>query len=132
MYRRITTTVVTGSLAAPFFSVLLATTNSCLAVASAARFRGEPCLATFGSCRSVGAILAAVGANYDAPLAAGLMVGASFYAAGFTVMAIAGAFGAGPRGQKIIGALMLALGSTAVAAALLITAVKTYAKYFPQ
>jgi hypothetical protein len=76
-------------------------------------------------------ILAAIGANDDAPLAAGLMVGASFYAAGFTIMAIAGAFGVGPRGQKIFGAVMLALGSVSVASALLITALKTYAKYFP-
>lgn len=76
-------------------------------------------------------ILAAIGVNDDAPLAAGLMVGASFYAAGFTVMAIGGAFGVGPRGQKVFGAVMLALGSTSVASALLITALKTYAKYFP-
>ena len=50
------------------------------------------------------------------------MVGASFYAAGFTVMTLAGAIGIGPRGQKIFGALMLALGSISVASALLITA----------
>jgi hypothetical protein len=76
-------------------------------------------------------VLAAVGSNYDAPLSAGLMVGASFYAAGFTVIAIAGAFGASPRVQKIFGAIMLALGSISVAAALMITALKTYAKYYP-
>ena len=79
----------------------------------------------------VGTIVAAIAANFDAPLAAGLMVGASFYAAGFTVLAIAGAFSAGPHGQKIFGSVMLALGSISVAAALLITALKTYAKYFP-
>lgn len=76
-------------------------------------------------------ILAAINANYDAPLAAGLMVGASFFAAGFTVPAIAAAFGVSPRGQKVFAAIMLALGSTSVAAALLVTALKTYAKYFP-
>ena len=79
----------------------------------------------------VGTTLAAVGANYDAPLAAGLMVGASFYAAGFTVTAITGVFGVWTTGQKVFGALMLALGSISVAAALLITALKTYAKYIP-
>jgi hypothetical protein len=85
------------------------------------------CLVAF-----VASLLASVSANYDAPLAAGLMVGASFYAAGFTVPAIAGALGASATGQKLFGAAMLALGSASVAAALLITAVKTYTKYFPQ
>lgn len=79
----------------------------------------------------VGTLIAGINANYDAPLAAGLMVGASFYAAGFTIPAIAGAFGAGAKGPKIFACVMLALGSTSVAAALLITALKTYAKYFP-
>jgi len=76
-------------------------------------------------------LLAAINANYDAPLAAGLMVGASFYAAGFTVVAIAGAFNVGPNFRKVFGAAMLALGSTSVAAAMLITALKVYAKYLP-
>lgn len=77
------------------------------------------------------ALLAGVAALADAPLAAGLMVGASFYALGFTVAGLAGAFGVWPRGQKIFGAVTLALGSVSVVAALLITALKTYAKYFP-
>ncbi len=80
----------------------------------------------------LGTVIAAVNASYNAPLAAGLMVGASFYAAGFTIPAIGGALGASPRSQKVLGAVILALGSISVSAALLITALKTYAKYFPQ
>jgi hypothetical protein len=76
-------------------------------------------------------IIAAINANYDAPLAAGLMVGASFYAAGFTVVAIASAFNVGPSFRKVFGAAMLALGSISVAAAMLITALKVYGKYMP-
>lgn len=79
----------------------------------------------------VATMLAAIASNYDAPLAAGLMIGASFYLAGVTALAIAGAFDAGVRGRRIFGALMLFLGSVSVASALLITALKTYAKYFP-
>ncbi len=79
----------------------------------------------------VASLLAAIGAMDDAPLAAGLMVGASFYAVGFTGLAITGSFDAGLRGRKIFGSVMLFLGSTSVASALLITAMKVYAKYFP-
>ncbi|MGE0284419.1 MAG: hypothetical protein AB7E79_09555 [Rhodospirillaceae bacterium] len=79
----------------------------------------------------VGTLMGAINANYDPPLAAGLMVGTSFYAAGFTIPAIASAFGIAARGQKVFASVMLALGSTSVAAALLITALKIYAKYFP-
>lgn len=79
----------------------------------------------------VATMLAGIASNYDAPLAAGLMIGASFYLAGFTVLAIAGAFNASARGRNIFGALMLTLGSISVASSLLITAFKTYAKYFP-
>lgn len=70
----------------------------------------------------------AIAANYDAPLAAGLMVGASFYLIGFTVLAVAGS----AKGRRIFGGLLLVLGSVSVASSLLITAFKTYAKYFPQ
>ncbi len=80
----------------------------------------------------VATLLAAIASNYDAPLAAGLMIGACFYLAGVTVLAIAGAFDAGAHGRRIFGALMLTLGSASVASSLLITAFKTYAKYFPQ
>lgn len=79
----------------------------------------------------VASLLASIGAMDDAPLAAGLMVGASFYLVGFTGLAITGAFDAGLRSRKIFGSVMLFLGSTSVASSLLITAVKVYAKYFP-
>lgn len=77
------------------------------------------------------ALIAAISAREDAPLAAGLMVGASFYLIGFTVLGIAGAFDTSTRVRRIFGAVMLALGSISVGAALLITALKTYARYIP-
>lgn len=79
----------------------------------------------------IATMLAAIAANYDAPLAAGLMVGASFYLVGFTVLAIAGTSPDSARARRIFGGLTLVLGSLSVGASLLITAVKTYAKYFP-
>ncbi len=80
----------------------------------------------------VATMLAAIASNYDAPLAAGLMIGACFYLVGFTVLAIAGAFEVNAQARRIFGAFMLTLGSVSVASSLLITAFKTYAKYFPQ
>lgn len=79
----------------------------------------------------VASLLAAIGAMDDAPLAAGLMVGASFYLVGFTGLAITSAFDAELHTRKIFGAVTLFLGSTSVASSLLITALKVYAKYFP-
>ncbi len=84
----------------------------------------------------IATMFAALTSNYDAPLAAGLMVGTTFYLIGFTGLvlqqalnmlkgrAVAKSFFAGLAG------VMAVLGSISVASSLMITALKVYAKYW--
>jgi len=84
----------------------------------------------------IATMFAALNANYDAPLAAGLMVGTTFYLIGFTglilqyvLTAIAGRAIAKGFFNGLAGAMAL-LGSISVASSLMITAMKVYAKYW--
>lgn len=90
---------------------------------------------------SLGAMAAAgmfagLAAHGDAPLAAGLMIGATFYLAGFTALLLHHALSvilarAVAKSFFIaLGAIAGVLGGVSLAASLAITAVKTYAKYF--